>query len=399
MAETSNRIATGHDRLASLDAFRGAVMLLMASSGLGIAKVAERHSANNLYWLWIARHCEHAIWVGCTVWDVIQPAFMFTVGVAVPYSLAKRREHNQPFSKLLGHALMRALVLVLLAVFLSSNGSRETEWTFANVLAQIGFGYPWLFLLAFTRPRTQGLVAVALLVGYWLVFALYPLPPVDFNWAAVGVPNDWPHLTGFAAHWEKNANAAAAFDRWFLNIFPRSDRFEFNEGGYATLNFVPSLATMILGLMAGELLRSGKSYPWKLTVLCLAGISGIVAGSVLNMTGICPMVKRIWTPSWTLFSAGIVSLLLAAFVAIIDWRGWRRWAFPLTVAGLNPIALYCLWQLSTGFIRDSLKTHLGSQIFQGFGPTYAPMVERLSVLFVMWLVLWWMYRRKIFVRI
>jgi predicted acyltransferase len=399
MPENSSSLATRPERLASLDALRGFVMLLMASSGFGIARVAEHHGANSAVWTWIASQCQHAAWVGCTLWDVIQPAFMFIVGVAVPFSLANRRQQNQPFGKLFAHALLRAFILVMLAVFLTSNGSRQTEWSFVNVLAQIGLGYPWLFMLAYTRPRTQGLVVAALLLGYWLVFALYPLPAADFNWAAVGVPDDWPHLTGFAAHWEKNANAAATFDQWFLNLFPRATRFEFNDGGYATLNFVPSLATMIFGLMAGELLRSCQSYPRKLAILCLAGIGGIVAGSVLDLSGLCPIVKRIWTPSWTLFSAGIVSLLLAAFVAIMDWRGWRRWAFPLTVAGANPIALYCLWQLSTGFIRDSLQTHLGWQIFESAGATYAPMVERLSVLFVMWLILWWMYRQKIFVRI
>jgi len=231
------------------------------------------------------------------------------------------------------------------------------------------------------------------------VFALYPLRPPDFPWASVGVPADWPHLTGFAAHWDKNANAASAFDLWFLNLFPRETPFTHNNGGYQTLNFVPSLATMIFGMLAGRLLRSDLGMSDKLKRLLLAGVLGLVLGQALAIAGLCPVVKRIWTPSWVLFSGGWVTLLLAASVAVVDWRGWKRWAFPLIVAGLNPIALYCLWQLTGGFIRDTLKTHLGPHVFESFGATWAPMAERAAPLLVFWLILLWMYRRRIFLRI
>ena len=108
----------------------------------------------------------------------------------------------------------------------------------------------------------QAIAAVVILVGYWLAFALYPLPAENFDYAAVGVPADWPyHLNGFAAHWDKNVHAAAAFDHWFLNLFPRPEPFVFDKEGYSTFNFIPSLATMIFGLMAGELLRSHDRIP------------------------------------------------------------------------------------------------------------------------------------------
>ena len=303
------------------------------------------------------------------------------------------------FWRLLGHALVRSLVLVLLAVFLTSAWSQETEWYFTNVLAQIGLGYPFVFLLAYTRPRFQLSVAALILIGYWVFFARHALPGPDFDWQAVGVPSDWPHFTGFAAHWEKNANAAATFDRWFLNLFPRSEPFEFSAGGYQTLNFVPSVATMVFGLMTGEWLRTDRPYSEKIWRLIWAGGVGIISGAVLGLTGLCPIVKRIWTPSWTLFSAGCVAWLLAALVAIVDWKGYRRWTFPLIVAGVNPITLYCLWQLSGGFIRRSLTTHLGQEFFSRWGPDFVPMMERMSVLVVLWMIVAWMYRQRIFVRI
>jgi predicted acyltransferase len=373
-------------------------MLLMASGGLGLAR-ATRDLDPGSPWKWVGYQVEHAEWAGATLWDFIQPGFMFMVGVALPWSLASRAARGQRFGDQFAHAHWRSLVLVLLAVFLTSAGSPQTNWVFTNVLAQIGLGYPFLFLLAFTRPRFQWLAAAGILVAYWLAFALHPLPATDFNWKAVGVPDDWPHLAGFAAHWEKNANFAAAFDRWFLNLFPRPSAFVFSEGGYQTLNFIPSLATMIFGMQAGRLLRSGRTPGAKVVRLVTFGLAGIALGIVIAAAGLCPIVKRIWTPSWAIFSAGAVAVVLAVFYAVIDWQGWRRWSFPLVVAGMNSIALYVLWQLMGGFIRDNVRRHLGRHVFESLGPDYVAMFERGTVLVVLWLILLWMYRRGTFLRI
>lgn len=386
------------ERLVSLDAFRGAIMLLMASSGFGLAKVAE-HFPDQLFWSFIARQVEHAPWVGGTLWDLIQPAFTFMVGVALPWSLANRRARGLDWRHLLPHALSRAVVLVLLAIFLTSAWSPGTEWVFTNVLAQIGLGYPVLFLLAFGSRRFRWFSAFSLLTLYWLLFATHPLPPPNFDWNAVGVPPHWPHLSGFAAHWEKNVNFAADFDLWFLNLFPRETPFEFSTGGYQTLNFVPSLVTMVFGLQAGEWLRQPQPMRRKLLGLLVAGVLGIVAGELLSATGLCPIIKRLWTPAFTLWSGGWVALLLAGFVAVIEGRGWRRWAFPLVVAGLNPLTLYCMWQLMNGFVRDNLQRHLGPAVFGFAGAAFAPLIERTAILLVFWSILYWMYRRRIFIRV
>ena len=385
-------------RLVSLDAFRGAIMLLMASSGFGVPQVAKQFPDSPV-WRFLGYQFEHAAWVGCTLWDLIQPAFMFMVGVALVWSIENRRARGQSFTTMFGHALGRAVLLVLLAVFLTSAWSRQTEWVFTNVLAQIGLGYPLLFLLAFVKPRIQAMAAAVILCVYWVAFVVYPLPPQDFDWVGVGVPADWQHLTGLAAHWEKNANFASAFDLWFLNLFPREAPFTHSTGGYQTLNFVPSVATMIFGLLAGGWLRSERSPGGKVGRLLVAGLAGLLLGQVLAQAGLCPIVKRIWTPSWTIFSAGWAALLLAAMVAMVECRDWRRWAFPLVVAGLNPITLYCMWQLTGGFVRDSLKIHLGQGVFTILGEAYVPILERVSVLIIFWLILLWMYRRKIFLRL
>ncbi len=385
-------------RLVSLDAFRGATMLLMASAGLGFPEVAK-HFPDSAVWQFLGRQTDHVTWAGCASWDLIQPAFMFMVGVALPFSLANRQARGQTFGPLFGHALLRSALLVVLAVFLTSAWSKRTDWIFTNVLAQIGLGYPFLFLIAFTRPRTVWIAAFAVLAAYWLAFALHPPPPDGFDWKSVGVPATWPHLAGFSAHWDKNHNFAAAFDVWFLNLFPRAAPFTHNAGGYQTLNFVPSLATMIFGLIAGRWLRSELPLPERIKRLVITGLALVLVGKALDVAGLCPLVKRIWTPAWALFSAGWVMLILAVFVAAVDWRGWKRWTSPLVVVGMNSIAIYCLFQLSSGFIRQQARTHLGTGFFTAFGDPFVPVLERGITLAVLWLVLFWMFRRRIFLRI
>ncbi|HSA00637.1 MAG TPA: hypothetical protein P5055_07845, partial [Candidatus Paceibacterota bacterium] len=170
-------------------------------------------------------------------------------------------------------------------------------------------------------------------------------------------------------------------------------------GGYQTLNFIPSLATMIFGLLAGGLMKSHLPLPQKVSRLAGFGFAGVVLGLVISWADLCPIVKRIWTPAWAIYSGGWVTLMLAGFVALIDWQGCKRWAFPCIVAGLNPITLYCLWQLTPGFVSGTFKTHLGRQIFEVLGSPYAPILQNLAVLAIFWLILLWMYRRKVFVRI
>jgi predicted acyltransferase len=297
------------------------------------------------------------------------------------------------------HALWRSLLLIALGIFLRSTHSTQTNFTFEDTLSQIGLGYPFLFLLGFRPPRWQWTAFAVILTGYWFAWALYPVPGPGFDYRAVGVPPDWQHqYSGFAAHWNKNSNLGSAFDQWFLNLLPRARPFVANGGGYLTLSFIPTLATMILGLIAGRWLKSDpSSIPMKR--LLIAGVIGIASGLVLHFSGICPVVKRIWTPSWTIFSGGACFLLLAAFSWIVEVKGYRKWAFPLVVIGMNSIAAYLIAHLFEKFIADSFRVHLGQNIFQIFGASLEPLIEGAAVLLTYWMILFWMYRRKLFLRI
>jgi predicted acyltransferase len=386
-------------RLASLDAYRGFVMLAMASGGAAIlgplAHSGDPDSSRFLHVL--SEQLDHVEWGGCSFWDLIQPSFMFMVGVAMPFSYASRRARGDQWIRLFGHAVLRSLILIALAVFLASNGSKYTQFSFTNVLGQIGLGYVFVFLLLEKRPAIQLAAAVAILAGDWLLFAAFPLPGGGFPSATHGASDPQIVMTGFFAHWNKNANVAAAFDRWFLNLFPHpaDHPFVFNEGGYATLNFIPSIATMLFGVLAGELLLSGRSRAGKLRALFVAGAACISLGLVLDAT-ICPIIKRIWTPSWVVYSTGWTCWMLASFYAVIDVAGFRRWTFPLVVVGMNSIAIYLMAQLMKPFVRASLRTHFGEQLFAG---PYGPLVRGSSTLLVFWLICFWLYRQKIFIKI
>ena len=386
-------------RLRSLDAYRGFVMLAMASGGAGaLAGFVDHGNDVSSHILGTLRHqLDHVAWRGGVFWDMIQPSFMFMVGVAMPFSFASRTARGEPWTRMLGHALVRSAVLVVLAVFLASNGSRYTHYSFVNVLGQIGLGYTFVFLLLNRPPAVQLAAALTILVADWLLFALYPLPGSEFPFAEFGVRDSSIIMTGFFGHWNMNANVAAAFDRWFLNLFPQPPGrpFVFNEGGYATLNFIPSMATMTFGVLAGELLRSGRDRMVKLRTLLLAGAVGVSLGLIMDAS-ICPIVKRIWTPSWTIYSAGYACWMLAAFYAVIDVAGFRRWSFPLAVVGMNSIAIYIMAQLMKPFVASTIRTHFGPDVFAG---PYGPLVRALSTLLVFWLACFWMYRQKIFVKI
>ena len=392
--------AGGMGRLGSVDAYRGFVMLLMMAEVLQFRRVAQALPESGV-WRFLASQQAHVEWVGASLHDLIQPSFSLLVGVALPFSLASRRARGQGTAAMLRHAGGRALLLILLGVFLRSVGRAMTNWTFEDTLTQIGLGYVALFALGFRPVREQWLAFGGLVAGTWLAFALYPVP-AGFDYRAVGVSPGWLEangLSGFAAHWQKGSNLAAQFDTWWLNLFPREKLFLVNGGGYATLSFVPTLATMVLGLIAGGVLGSERPPREKLRWLATVGAAALVAGLVLGWLGVCPVVKRIWTPSWVLFSGGCCLLLLAGFYAAVDGARRGRWAFPLVVIGANSIAAYLIAHLFEDFIRKALVTNLGSGIFKSLGTAYEPLLLGAATLGVMWLLLYGMYRNKWFLKI
>jgi predicted acyltransferase len=370
----SNSTTASATRVSSVDVYRGFVMLLMMAEVLSFSSVSQA-LPGNAFWRFFDFQQSHVEWTGLALHDMIQPSFTFLVGVVLPYSMASRKSKGATVGSLMGHTIQRSLILIFLGVFLRSMHSSQTNFTFEDTLSQIGLGYTFLVLIGLYSPRVQVIALVAILAAYWLAFALYPLPGPGFNYAAAGVEANWNHqLTGFAAHWNKNTNLAWAFDNWFLNLFPRKTAFTNNGGGYATLSFIPTLGTMLLGLIAGNRLHSNSSPKDKLTFFIKMGAALVVVGLLLQLTGINPIVKRIWTPAWTIFSGGICFLFLAFFYSIVDMAGKKKWSYFLMVIGANSIAAYVMADAGLRpLIHQSLYTHFGPNFDKLLGAPYASL--------------------------
>jgi predicted acyltransferase len=424
-------------RLTSLDAYRGFVMLAMVSGGLGLHAVATemlKQDPDNIWWKQIGFHSEHVLWEGCSFWDLIQPSFMFMVGVAMAFSNANRRNQGQSYASLFAHAVVRAVFLVLLGVFLRSNGQvgkegAHTYFTFMDVVSQIGLGYIFLFLVWGQSFATQLVIALAILISYWCFFYFHALPPGGPAMPDFIKPQDaeylrrhhYEWLEGIRAPWNIHINSAADFDRWFLNLFPPHDYVD-SKDGYQTLNFIPSLATMIFGLIAGEWLRSDRSLQRRCLGLLIAGAIGIGLGYVLHLTGVCPVIKKIWTPSWAIYSAGWASLLLGVFFFLFDVINLQPIAWPLTAVGRNSLTVYILHSLLAGWLIGTIAMHFGPLFFQWLSPNFAEplrtawsenppesvfhlfglyqtVAQSVTVLVAVWAVALWMQRRKLFLKV
>lgn len=376
-------------RQLSLDAYRGFVMLALASEGYfpGLASIFPSTQFLQI----LGRQFQHVAWDGFAFWDLIQPSFMFLAGVAIPYALASRRSSGDAHQRLWPRVVRRSIVFILLGLVISSEGTSYTDFTFvSDVLPQIGLAYPFACLVAGRGVRIQGAVVASILVAYWFAFFLHPvLPQVGIDNTAFSTVDSSQRFTGLFAHWNEHTNFAAAFDRWFLNLFPRPMEFRYHPYGLQTLSFVPSIATLIFGLMAGELLRSDDVPAKKFRCLALAGIGCLVAGVTLGHT-VCPIVKAIWTPSWAVFSAGWAFLLLAGFYWLIDIKGFTKWAFPLVVMGMNSLAMYVMLRLTQEWVYNTIGKHFGDMSWT---------LQFVTADAVLWLVCLWLYRRRIVITV
>jgi predicted acyltransferase len=172
----------------------------------------------------------------------------------------------------------------------------------------------------------------------------------------------------------------------------------YNDGGYLTLSFIPTLGTMLLGVAAGRWFHEAAP---RIPVrkFLIAGAAFCAVGLLLHFAGVCPIVKRIWTPSWTLFSGGVCFFFLAAFCWFVDVKKHHRIAFPLIVVGMNSIAAYVMAELSRNFVESSFRINLGPGVLNLFGPRLQNFLVGVLTLCTYWVVLFWMFRKRIFVRI
>ncbi len=354
---------TKQKRLLSLDAYRGLTMFLMVSAGFGLDSLSGSPA-----WSWLARQVDHVAWEGCVLWDLIQPSFIFIVGVAMPFAFAIRSGRGESRTQLFKHAFWRALLLLLLGVGRICIDQNELVWNMTTVLQQIAVAYFLAFFVLGRGWKVQLAAVLFVLVSDWALFQFWP-----------GVGPGGPYAI--------NANWHSAVEQW---VFGHTD-----PGGYTMINCWGSTATVILGIMSGELLHSGTEERKKAAVLMLLGAAAIALG--LALSPFIPVVKRIWTPSWVVFSGGWAALTLGVFYLLIDVWNLRRWPFVFTVVGMNCITIYMVVSFLRGEVNDWIGVFTRG-VLEPLGPA-GVIIQSCLVLAAFWYMLYWMYKRGIFLKV
>ncbi len=337
-------------------------MLVLASGGFGLAELGRRNPA----FAWIAGQFDHKPWEWIAFWDLIQPAFMFMVGVAMPFALARRMEQGATSRELLRHVAVRSLRLILMSQILISISAGGLRFQMINVLAQIGITYFLCYLIMQLEFRWQALIALLILAGHWALIVAFP-------------GTEGPFLS-------KTTNIGAVLDK---AVFGRV-----NPGYWATLNFVTSTATTLFGVWTGQLLRSGRSHGEKMRILAVSAAVCLALGFAIHPWN--PIIKRICTTSFTIYSTGWVLLMLLAFYWVVEVVGYRKWVFPLVVIGANSIFIYSLDMVLRGWLDRAVGVFTLHYRWLG---DFASVAQSCTVFLVMWYLCYWLYQRKIFFKL
>jgi predicted acyltransferase len=356
-------------RLVSLDVFRGgtiAAMILVNNPGNGASYGP----------------LQHAEWNGWTPADLIFPFFLFIVGVSLVLSFQSRRRRGDSTRSLVWHAFKRSLTIFALGLLLNGLPSFHlATWRIPGVLQRIAIAYfAAAMITLYCKTYARALWIGTLLVGYWMVMRYAPVP-------GYGVPvRDMPFL-------DLNANLPAYLDRKLMI----GHLYQGTRDPEGLLSTLPAIATTLCGVLTGTWLSSNYSRAQKMTGMLAMGAAALIAGEVWNVW--FPINKNLWSSSYVLFTAGCALLCLAFCYWITDirqYRGW--WSTPLVIFGLNAIAAYVLSELL------SLPMRWQDYIFQhcfppDSFPAMASLIYSLGIVGLCFLLVWWMYRRRIFLKV
>jgi predicted acyltransferase len=360
-------------RVMSIDALRGFDMFWIIGGGAIFASLNDVCDCPAT--AWIKTQLTHVRWEGFRFEDLIMPLFLFIVGVVMPFSFSKRLERGDNKKKLHLHVIKRTLILFVLGMVAQGNlleYDLSKLHIYSNTLQSIAVGYLVAAILILNlRLNWQIGVTAALLVLFWAFMALVPVPN---HGAGVLTPDE---------------NFAIYLDRVILGPF-----IDGTDPPYTwMLSGMTFACTVMLGVMAGYLLRSGKSDKAKVLWLLAAGVGCLVLGLVWSLA--FPIIKHLWTSSFVLYSGGFCFLLLALFYLVIDVWGLKKWSFGFVVIGANAIAVYMATHLINvrdigGVFVDGLEKYTGN---------WFAFIRAGAGFIIVWLILWWMYRKKSFIKI
>ena len=364
-------------RLASLDILRGADLFLLLFLGPVIHALCEAYPEGTA---WLAHQSEHVAWEGFVLWDLIMPLFLFMSGMTIPFSMARYKEGAKPDAHFYLKLLRRFCLLFFLGWIVQGN-LLEFDWKlfhpFANTLQAIAVGYVVAALLfVHLDGKWQVLAAAVLFAGYWIAFACTGMN-LD------GQENIAMVIDKAVLGSHRDGVLWAADGSWRFN-----PRYEYTWI-LSSLNFA---VTALLGSFAGQLLKSDRHKPAKRAALVALTGAGLLAAG-LAISPLFPIIKKIWSSSMTLYSGGICFLLIALTYYLVDVRGWHKGADWLKLYGMNAITAYAVGKtLDFSSISESL--------LHGFSAfSWYPALIALSNGLILLVILWLMYRNKLFLRV
>jgi predicted acyltransferase len=368
--ESKTQSPSGNQRLMCVDALRGFDMLWI----IGGAEVLINFSkATGIGFLSNMEVNFDHTWGQFHFYDIIMPLFLFIVGVVMPISFKNRLAQGATKKTLYRHIIKRVIVLYILGLIASGHlltvdTTKMHLWT--DTLHAIAVGYLVSSILILEVPRKWHIPVTAfLLVLYWLVMALIPIPGKG------------------AGIYEPDVNLAIYVDNLVLG------HWQEGSGWTYILTNITFICSVMLGVFAGQLLQSDRKPMNKAGLLALIGAGCVVAGKVWGIW--FPIIHHLWTSSLVLFAGGLSFLLLALFYLIIDIWGYKKWSFFFVVIGMNAITVYVATHL---FDFTKIGNVFVGGLLKHLGP-WAGFVESSAALAVIWLILYWMYRTKAFIKI
>jgi predicted acyltransferase len=364
------------ERLSSLDAVRGMFLLLLIGGGFGLR---DPQMVSQDRWGWITNQWTHRAWEGCSLWDLLQPALLFCAGVAMPYSYAQRQAKGQNWIRQFAHALKRAALLVLLGLYLDSYRENHLVFDLRGDLQQVGLAYLLAFLVLPLGVAGRGVSLGFLLVGHTAAFVIY----------------------AFASRhelWDPMHNLGAALDEWM--------RFAPQREHLVTFNAVAAAAVLLIGTLIGSLTHSGLTPGIKVAIMAGCSLFGILSAWLFSggdgwieyrWLAIIPMIRPLVTWTFVFSAVGWTLLIFTYFYLVMEGFLWRAWAAPLAVFGRNPLFLYTTFVLFRDWAAKSANLVLPA--VPASAATFRPLILELIVVAIYWLICFWLYRRRIFLKV
>jgi predicted acyltransferase len=368
----SNPVSLAQERITSVDFFRGFTMFILIIENTRL--IGQLRSVKESAILqFITTQFEHIEWSGLHFWDLIQPAFMFIVGVAIPFAVANRLKKGDSNNKIMLHALKRALLLFLFGWGLACVGSGRIVFRFQNVLAQLSVTYLVAFLLMKKSFKFQLIFTLVMLLLIDLAYRFFP-------------------VEGFNHPWVNFENLGA----WVNNKIEGVDK----ASTWATLNCVSTTAHTVWGVMCGKLLMSDQPVKKKIQTLIIAGVAGLIIGYTLHFLDITPIIKKIATSAFVFASGGWVILALCLSYWIIDVKkSFIKGSKIFIIVGMNCIFIYLFDQLGGAQIVNKIFTPYTKALFSWGGTLTVGIIQGLLVYASLWYICYWLFKNRLFIKI